>query len=569
MLRFALISVICSGCFLFGSTSPAIGFDYITSILWSNFYDVDVVGDYAYCSCSRGLIVLDVTDPIAPECVSRIFCEGVGREITVAGNYAYLANYWAGLRIINISDPTHPFIASTVFTSSRVNGVIVDDGYAFVSDVGVGVTIILDLTDPVNPEEIASFQSRSYGYSMIKQGDYLYLGGILEGFDIVNVSDPANPIVIPFSNWYSSEQIFAVGNLLYHNGHTGGCRDDEDPYLRIFDITDPAAPVQISEFYDFLFSSSGPLVVIGDYAYVNETDNDQNLNLLLIDISDPANPVRSASVPLGYRAFNFSVRNNKLYVTGTDSTTSISVFDVSDPSAPVEIGSWWEATGPRGVAQKGTHLYVADSGYGFHVVDIIDPANPLVITSEPVDGNYREIHMDGDYIYLVDYLNSVNIFDISDPGQPEFVTMIDRRIYCMDICGDYLYFTHGSDGLSVYNNANPLAPVEISTLTDLGHCYSVDVESNYAYLAVSSDGIRVVDISNPEQMVPRGGIDFGSQFIKYLEAYGSHLFVPEYNGDLMIIDVKDPDEPELINAIELEYLASTVKRIGDIAQSCG
>jgi len=64
--------------------------------------------EYAYVAVdSKGLLVLDISDPTA--LVEVGYCETPGSAINVvlSDGYAFLATKGSGLRIIDISDPAH------------------------------------------------------------------------------------------------------------------------------------------------------------------------------------------------------------------------------------------------------------------------------------------------------------------------------------------------------------------------------------------------------------------------------------------------------------------------------
>ena len=117
--------VLAAGLFVLftGGTLSAQNVDYVGSILWNGVSDVKVVGNYAYCAFVNGLVILDVSNPAAPVFVSRLYCQGTGEGIDVAGGYAYLANGPSGLRIINVGNPQSPVLAGSYDTPDEARDV--------------------------------------------------------------------------------------------------------------------------------------------------------------------------------------------------------------------------------------------------------------------------------------------------------------------------------------------------------------------------------------------------------------------------------------------------------------
>jgi len=81
---------------------------YLSSTLWTDAEDVQVVGDYAYCAFRNGLLIFDVSDPANPSFAGKFYLVGRGGGIYVKDSYAYLADRSVGLVIFDVSDPGNP-----------------------------------------------------------------------------------------------------------------------------------------------------------------------------------------------------------------------------------------------------------------------------------------------------------------------------------------------------------------------------------------------------------------------------------------------------------------------------
>ena len=82
---------------------------------------------------------------------------GYVNQVALSGNYAYLADDWGGLRIIDVSDPLNPWEVGSYEFDGWAGNVGVSGGYAYVNDA-YHILRIIDVSDPENPSEVSSFE---------------------------------------------------------------------------------------------------------------------------------------------------------------------------------------------------------------------------------------------------------------------------------------------------------------------------------------------------------------------------------------------------------------------------
>jgi hypothetical protein len=202
---------------------------------------------------------------------------GSTRDVTISGNYAYVADGDDGLVILNIEDPTNLILAGSYGTSGYANGVTISGNYAY---VGGDQLVILNIKDPTNPTLVGSYDTvNAYGITI--SGNYAYVADDYDGLVILNIEDPANPT---FAGRYGTNDAWGVtisGNYAYvADGYDG---------LVILNIEDPANPNLLGS-YD-TDGKARDVVISGNYAYVACWDN----GLVILNIEDPANPTFAGS----------------------------------------------------------------------------------------------------------------------------------------------------------------------------------------------------------------------------------------------------------------------------------
>ena len=80
----------------------------------TNAAGVTIAGDYAYVADdASGLRVVDISDPSTPSLAGSYNTPNSARDVAIAGDLAYVADFESGLQILDISNPASPtFVGS-------------------------------------------------------------------------------------------------------------------------------------------------------------------------------------------------------------------------------------------------------------------------------------------------------------------------------------------------------------------------------------------------------------------------------------------------------------------------
>ena len=134
---------------------------------------------------------------------------------------------------------------------------------------------------------------------------------------------------------------------------------------------------------------------------------------------------------------------NYAYLAHFEIDSKVDIIDLSDPANPVRVATW---TAPQSGMRfqdvkvyDGVGYFASDVDHGMYIVDLTDPANPVTrhhigLTTNTtggipsIAGGLRQIHnvsvADG-FLYQVSSRNtSIKVFDVSDPFNPSFVRTI-------------------------------------------------------------------------------------------------------------------------------------------------
>ena len=193
---------------------------------------------------------------------------------------------------------------------------------------------------------------------------------------------------------------------------------------------------------------------------------------------------------------------------------SLAIHALDNPVGPVAIGRW---ASPRAPARFFLHRHIA-----------------YVISSE----------LDGvdDWLTLVDY---------SDPAAPKAIARKVFQSLRWALCfnGDYLYLSAGTDGIRVFDIANPAALKDVTGWSNLVFPSDYALQGNRLYATVNGSGFSVYDVANPAQPRKVGEYaDAGLSALGRIAVADTLALIDFYNG-IRLVSVKDPSKPRLIKEI--------------------
>ncbi len=284
---------------------------------WSPI-DIFVAGDRAYVVDShRELNIFDISAPTSPVLLGRYSTSAYIWAVSVFGNYAYLTTLDNGLEIIDVKDPTRP-VKVGVFCAdcTMMKDITINGSYAYYNN-DYNWFYILDLANPAAPAPLSQLKITKAGKIHI-DGNYAFLAGDY-GADVVDITNPTAPVLI--SNFYGGSFI-KVGGVCAQDAYAYAANNSYlVPSLDIFDFNRPSAPERIGRYMmkdDYLYD----LFVNVNYVYLVASSG-----LYVMDVSHPGSPTAA-----GYLAANvvdgaMTIQGKYIYlVTGWDGRFEILEF---------------------------------------------------------------------------------------------------------------------------------------------------------------------------------------------------------------------------------------------------
>ncbi len=279
---------------------------------------------------------------------------------------------------------------------------------------------------------------------------------------------------------------------LQYLGYTTACRDAYDLVVRgnyayvadgqyglkVLQLTDPANPVLVGS-YSTAGSARG-IDVEGDYAYVADAVN----GLFIIDVSTPSSPVLKSSLPT--TALKVDVVGNYAYIAAKNN--GFKIASVASKTAPSWVGAF-NVVGLQlyDVAVVGTTAYVGLNGANARF-NVANPASPQLINQHANGNDGVGISTGSGYVFAAAKSYGVIAYNASmgtvggfqTPGTAEDVFYSEGLIYAAD----------GAKGLQILNAADLTNIQSYESYSNI-LAYGVTVANGYAYVSGKSDGIHV------------------------------------------------------------------------------
>lgn len=249
-----------------------------------------------------GLSVVSLADPANPQEV--FFFPGPAstwREVKVWGDHVYVTTEAndGELTIVDLSPlPQSNVLPAIVWDApdwTTSHSLFIDENgrlYIHGANRGNGGVIMYDLTqDPMNPVEVGEFDDW-YCHDSFARGDTLYAAHIYDGFfSIVDVSDPADPVLLGTRNTPSD---FTHNTWLDASGQYLFTTDERtNAYVGAYDISDPTDITEVHR----LRSDNGSGAIPHNTYWLNgyAVTSYYTYGVSIYDVSDPHNMVEVGS----------------------------------------------------------------------------------------------------------------------------------------------------------------------------------------------------------------------------------------------------------------------------------
>ena len=499
-------------------------------------FGVEVADGRAYVTMTDGstgqLAILDVSKGGVPVQLGRLT---MAEAVAVSASYVYMAGS-NSLTVVDVSDPVTPTVVGSYDSGAAVLGVSVAGSYAYV--INQNRLQIVDVSNPSAPTLSGSLALSDDERGVAVAGSYAYLSGL--DLTVVSIADPANPLAVGSCHLVGGGGRVAVaGTTVYSRGHGTGLEG-----MQIIDVSNPSAPADLA-----WFPTTGPvrdLRACDSKVYLIEGNA-----LDIVDVSNPSNPTMLSQLATWGTGQGVAVRGSMVYVAS--GAQGLRIVNAADPYRPFETSVYDPPDASSRVAISGTIAYVNEGSYtqGLHVIDIQNFDAPTWVGMRDTYSHINDMAVSGSYLYVAKGgATGLAVYNISTPSNPVWVSdgvsdpAHPGQVRAIAISGSYAYFATESF-LKVLNIATPSAPSIVGWYAIPGGASDVIVSGTLAYLAAGTY-LRIIDVSDPANMVQLSSLPTSADVDRIFMA-GSCVYASGVSGGSDIIDVSNPAAPVRVN----------------------
>jgi hypothetical protein len=155
---------------------------------------ITIAGTHAYITCERGLVIVNISDPLKPVAVATIALKGA-KAVQVQFRYAFVCDE-EGVRVVDITNPAQARLLESAVRLAEARNIYLVRTYAYVAAGKQGLAII-DIEQPEHPRleqtynaegEIKDAHDVKVGMTNVSL--FAYIADGLNGLQIVQLTSP-------------------------------------------------------------------------------------------------------------------------------------------------------------------------------------------------------------------------------------------------------------------------------------------------------------------------------------------------------------------------------------------
>ena len=247
--------------------------------------------------------------------------------------------------------------------------------------------------------------------------------------------------------------------------------------------------------------------------------------------------------------------NSIQYAFVAAGSSGMSVANVTNGNSPILVSNYATNGFTKEVlidTVNGSHyVFISDTLRGLYILNATIPATLVLDTNISYSG-VNSIARKGSYIYVALSNNTVKVIDISQlPASVSEVASYNsvNPVKRIEIYNNTAYFVERGIGIELVNIANPLNPVQLSSIAPSGSCNDIKIANGIIYVADGSSGVSIINSVNPSQPYFVNTFDTETN-VRSIDYSPNFLFIAEGSTGVEVLNVFNPVEPDYVGFYE-------------------
>lgn len=327
-------------------------------------YDICYSNNIVYLADNNfGLTIINVSDITHPEIIPNTLKFDSAYNIVKNNDVLYFLTPFNEVYSISIADLNNPQQLGVFDFGGTSEDITIEGNFAFVAN-GIDGLVILDISNKNKPVLVSQVNPGNYSVRVNLHSDYAYVTtqfvascSIYDKIVVYDISDKSNPqFVSEFGTNKPIYDIQFIGNYLYVISHIS---------FSIYDISNPFEPILMNSYTNF--ERLLCLKIIDDIVLLGT-----NYGLVILELLTPYNVSSLNFCFNNTNIYKIAVENSKgVLLVGIDGGSQIVSVDFSDLTNPVNKSF---------IAIES--LFSEGLRYGSNLDLIIDDSKIYTITSE-------------------------------------------------------------------------------------------------------------------------------------------------------------------------------------------
>ncbi|WP_303720302.1 hypothetical protein [Malonomonas rubra] len=508
--------------------------------LMSIGHDVHLIGDTLLVGTNgNGLRQVDVSNPLKPKMLeTQLQTNSSILDINRHGNNLYASSGKHGLQIFKVLEKGKISPLQRLDTWSMAVASKVVDHYLYVAANMDGL-LVYDLNELERKKPIAIVDPGAQVRGVDSYDKYLYVVAGRLGTFIYELDNKGLPLLVGrLADGRSARSVKIIDNHLYLLEQGG---------VKQYSLANPASPELVVE--RFYLDSPTEL-----YSFDNEIFVlDSTRGLGRIDWSGNQLGEVAEFVNLGARPMALTKVGSYLYAITADKEVKI-----IDPKKILPRQTIARIPSPKRISDflvVEDHLFLT-CREGLYSLNLADPGGQLRQLSK---GNFIRVTQKEDRLWVSGSRKGVELYDITQPSRPRKVAAWPEiKAFGLEAVGEYLIAGHSVAGVSLHRRLNSV-DMKMLDQVSVSNVLHIHEGAGIVAVATAEEGLKFYRIDDgqlsflSQLKLPFPLADFSeaSEF----QIVGKTIFVANGKAGLLIVDIENPEKPQLVSSLKLPGFA--------------